>query len=407
MPSNLSKGITGRLYVLAFMAGTSVGLWYFLPYFILDLKGGLIEVGLISTVPTLVAAFVQLSVGSILDETKATKNLLVLGFLLSSVFAIPFLFASTALGVILMAMVTEIFNSITIIWGVANSIYMADLTPSKRRAGIMSGYSSSWYLGNIVGYFLAGCLAPIDWRTVFIVFAGVNLVAGLFLKYCLPEGPLHVKDTSYRTIIHALFNTRNVLMALKRLPTLIKESPKEFASFCLAMSIRSIGVSMVMPLTAFYLAEALHASKPMIAALTAVGAVARILTAPPMGWGADKWGRKNVFLIGLITMTVYPIIFVSAQDVNVLYPAYVMMGVGWACNQATYLAWQMELVPRQKGRFIGLLNFMNNLSWGIGPLMGGLIGEYAGLWWGVGAATLAELVGFWLLKKVPEKASDG
>jgi MFS family permease len=164
---------------------------------------------------------------------------------------------------------------------------------------------------------------------------------------------------------------------------------------------------MVMPLTAFYLAEALHASKPMIATLTAVGAVARILTAPPMGWVADKWGRKNVFLIGLITMMVYPIIFVSAQDVTVLYLSYVMMGVGWACNQATYLAWQMELVPQEKGRFIGLLNFMNNLSWGIGPLMGGLIGEYAGLWWGVGAATLAELVGFLLLKKVPEKASDG
>jgi MFS family permease len=407
MPSNLSKGITGRLYVLAFMAGTSVGLWYFLPYFILDLKGGLIEVGLISTVPTLVAALVQLSVGHILDETKATKNLLVLGFILSSIFAFPLLFASTALAVILMAMVTEIFNSITIIWGVANSIYMADLTPSKRRAGIMSGYSSSWYLGNIVGYVLAGCLAPIDWRTVFIVFAGVNLVAGLFLKYCLPEGSLLVKDISYRTIIHALFKTRNLIMALKKLPTLIKESPKAFASFCLAVSIRSIGVSMVMPLTAYYLAEALHASKPMIAALTAVGAVARILTAPPMGWVADKWGRKNVFLIGLIMMTAYPIIFVSAQDVTVLYLSYVMMGVGWACNQATYLAWQMELVPQQKGRFIGLLNFMNNLSWGIGPLMGGLIGEYAGLWWGVGAATLAELVGFWLLTKVPEKASDG
>jgi len=369
MPSNRSKGITGRLYVLAFMAGTSVGLWYFLPYFILDLQGGLIEVGLISTVPTLVAALVQLSVGRILDETKATKNLLVLGFILSAVFAIPFLFASTALVVILMAMVTEIFNSITIVWGVANSIYMADLTPSKRRAGIMSGYSSSWYLGNIVGYFLAGCLAPIDWRTVFIVFAGVNLVAGLFLKYCLPEGPFHVKDTSYRTIINALFNISNVLTALKRLPTLIKESPKAFASFCLAVSIRSIGVSMVMPLTAYYLAEALHASKPMIAALTAVGAVARILTAPPMGWVADKWGRKNVFLIGLISMTVYPIIFVSAQDVTVLYPSYIMMGLGWACNQATYLAWQMELVPQQKGRFIGLLNFMNNLSWGIGPLI--------------------------------------
>ena len=149
MASQLSKGLTGRLYVLAFLAGTSVGLWYFLPYFILDLQGGLIEVGLISTVPTLVAALVQLSVGRILEEMKATKTLLVLGFIFSAVFALPLLFASTAVMVILMAMVTEVFNSITIIWGVANSIYIAELTPSKRRAGIMSGYSACWYLGNI------------------------------------------------------------------------------------------------------------------------------------------------------------------------------------------------------------------------------------------------------------------
>ena len=80
----LSIRIIIRLCIVAFLAGTTVGIWYFLPYFILDLKGGFIEVGLASTVPGLIAAFVQLSVGMILDKTEVSQDILVLGFTLSA-----------------------------------------------------------------------------------------------------------------------------------------------------------------------------------------------------------------------------------------------------------------------------------------------------------------------------------
>lgn len=403
--SKLSKGIMTRLYVLAFLAGTAVGIWYFLPYFIIDLQGGIIEVGLVSAVPTLASAFIQLSVGTVVDETKAPKKLLVMGFILSSCVATFFLAASTAWTVILVATVTEIFNAITITWGVANSIYITELTPARNRARIMSGYSSAWYLGNIVGSVLAGLIAPSSWGAVFLVFAGMNLAAGIFMMRCLPDVPFSAETPRYRRITCSLFDARKFLAVARKVPTLIRGAPPEFAAFCLALSIRSVGVSMVMPLTSFYLADVLHASKSVIAALTSVGTAARIVPGPLIGWIADKWGRKKVFITGLILMTIYPLIYIAARDVHVLYPAAVMMGVGWACTQATFLAWQMELVPRQRGMFTGLLSFVNTLSWAVGPLMGGFIGEFAGLWWGVGAATLAELLGLSILIRVPERAT--
>lgn len=392
-----------RLNVLAFIAGTSVGIWYFLPYLILDLKGGLIEVGLISTFPGLVAAITQLSLGTFIEETKITKDLLVLGFILSSLFAIPFLFASTSLIAILIATLIGPFNSITIIWGVANSLYMAELTPAKSRARIMSIYSTLWYLGNILGSYLAGYLAPISWSIVFIIFSGVNLMAGLFLKYYLPEVKLDVKVLNYWEIVSHIFNVRKFFKAFKNLPSLIKKSPKEYFYFCLALPIRSIGVSLVMPIIAYYLAKILQASKLVIATLTSFGTLARIVPSPLMGWIADRWGRKKVFSLGFILMMIYPLFFISVRDVNLLYPAYLMMGIGWACSQATYLAWLIELVPYQRGLFIGLLSFLNNLSWAIGPSIGGFFGEYVGIWWGVGAAILIEFIGFLLLMKVPER----
>ncbi len=394
-----------RLYVLAFLAGTAVGIWYFLPYFIIDLQGGIIAVGLVSAAPTLASALVQLSVGTVLDATRAPKTLLVMGFFLSSGCATLFLAASTAWAVILVATVTEVFNAITITWGVANSIYITELTPAQSRARIMAGYSSAWYGGNIVGSMLAGVLAPRSWGAVFLVFAGMNLAAGIFMKYGLPDAPVNAEPPRYWQITRALFDARNLLAVARRVPTLLRGAPPAFAAFCLALSIRSVGVSMVTPLTAFYLADVLHASKPVIAAVTSVGTAARIVPGPLIGWIADRWGRKKVFLTGLILMTLYPLLYISAKDVHLLYPAAVLMGVGWSCTQATFLAWQMELVPRQRGTFTGLLSFVNTLSWAIGPLMGGVLGEYAGLWWGVGVATLAELLGLFILIRVPEKAA--
>lgn len=65
----------------------------------------------------------------------------------------------------------------------------------------------------------------------------------------------------------------------------------------------------------------------------------------------------------------------------------------------------MELIPPPQGMFMGLLNFLNNLAWAIGPSIGGALGEYAGIWWGIGFAVFAELIGFILLIRVPERAS--
>ena len=65
--NHISQPPTVRLWVLAFLAGINVGIWYFLPFYIVDLGGNTIDVGLISTIPSFVAAFIQLSVGEMLE----------------------------------------------------------------------------------------------------------------------------------------------------------------------------------------------------------------------------------------------------------------------------------------------------------------------------------------------------
>ncbi len=399
--NHLLPPTTFRLCLLAFLAGINVGIWYFLPYYILDLGGNAVDVGLISTIPSFVAAFIQLSLGEILDDKLGnTKQLLEMGFLFTAIFALPFLAVTNRYLVIVCAAVLETFNSITIIWGVANSMYMVHLTSERRRARIMSVYSASWFLGNIMGSYVAGFLALINWRFVFIVFIGVSLSAGGFLKYFLPGDTL--KPPRYQQLIRNMLTMNRVIDALKQIPAVLRRSSKAFTSFTVGLSIRSIGISMVTPLISIYLAVVLQASKPLIATLTSINSGARIVFSPFAGWMADLIGRKKVFLFGLGVMIMYPVLIVLTSDAHLLYPSYLLMGLGWSCNQATYLAWQITLLPSQQSRAMGILNFLNYLSWAIGPTLGGVLGENIGIFPSVITAVIIEIIGLSLLIRVPE-----
>ncbi|MCW4039427.1 MAG: MFS transporter [Candidatus Bathyarchaeota archaeon] len=403
--NHISQPPTVRLWVLAFLAGINVGIWYFLPFYIVDLGGNTIDVGLISTIPSFVAAFIQLSVGEMLDDKLGTaKQLLELGFLFTAIFTLPLLIVSNRYLVIICAAVLETFNSITIIWGVANSMYMVHLTSEHRRARIMSVYSASWFLGNILGSYLAGFLALINWTFVFVVFIGISLSAGGFLKYFLPRDTLN--QPRYKQILQNLFTTHRVIDACKQIPAVLRQSSKAFTTFTVGLSIRSIGISMVTPLTSIYLAVVLQASKPLIATLTSINSGSRIVLSPVAGWMADLIGRKKVFLFGLVVMIIYPVLIVLTPDAHLLYPSYLLMGLGWACNQATYLAWQMTLLPSQPGKAMGILNFLNYLSWALGPTLGGILGEYMGIFLGVLAAIIIETIGLSLLIRVPETSAN-
>lgn len=398
---HLLQPATFRLWLLAFLAGINVGIWYFLPYYILDLGGNAIDVGLISTMPSFVAAFIQLSLGEILnDKLGNTKQLLEMGFLFTAIFALPFLIVTNRYLVIVCATVLETFNSITIIWGVANSMYMVHLTSERRRARIMSVYSASWFLGNILGSYIAGFLALINWSFVFIVFIGVSLSAGGFLKYFLPSDTLN--PPRYKQLIRNMFAMNRVIDALKQIPAVLRRSSKAFTSFTVGLSIRSIGISMVTPLTSIYLAVVLQASKPLIATLTSMNSGARIVFSPFAGWMADLIGRKKVFLFGLGVMIVYPVLIVLTPDAHLLYPSYLLMGLGWSCNQATYLAWQITLLPSQQSKAMGILNCLNYLSWAIGPTLGGILGENIGIFPSVITAVIIEIIGLSVLIRVPE-----
>jgi MFS family permease len=66
----------------------------------------------------------------------------------------------------------------------------------------------------------------------------------------------------------------------------------------------------------------------------------------------------------------------------------------------------MTLLPSQQSKAMGILNFLNYLSWAIGPTLGGILGENIGIVPSVITAVIIEIIGLSLLIRVPETSAS-
>jgi MFS family permease len=81
-----------------------------------------------------------------------------------------------------------------------------------------------------------------------------------------------------------------------------------------------------------------------------------------------------------------------------------LSGLYWAFINSAWFAWQMNLIPAKRGVYAGYLGFVNGISWAVGPLLGGLLGDYFSLQVNAVISSLIVFAGLVILHGVPEKA---
>ncbi|MEU8379913.1 MFS transporter [Streptosporangium sp. NPDC048865] len=124
---------------------------------------------------------------------------------------------------------------------------------------------------------------------------------------------------------------------------------------------------------------------------------------------ADVFGRRRVFLIGLVVFTAASFAAGVATDGGVLIATRAVQGVGAAFLTPTALALLTSTFPdtRERATAVGLWSAVGALALALGPLTGGLISER---WhWGwiylinvpIGAVTLG--LGLWAIRTVPRE----
>jgi EmrB/QacA subfamily drug resistance transporter len=97
---------------------------------------------------------------------------------------------------------------------------------------------------------------------------------------------------------------------------------------------------------------------------------------------ADAYGRRRIFVIGIVVFTVASLLCGLADSSEMLIGARVLQGAGAALmNPATLSIIAATFPPRERGTAIGIWAGTSALALAIGPLVGGLITEHLDWSW--------------------------
>jgi DHA1 family tetracycline resistance protein-like MFS transporter len=136
--------------------------------------------------------------------------------------------------------------------------------------------------------------------------------------------------------------------------------------------------------------------------LATVFAVMQFLFGPVIGNLSDRFGRRPVLLISLVVMAADYIIMAIAGSIWLLLIGRVIGGIT-AATQSTASAYMADISePGKKAQNFGLVGAAFGLGFVIGPLMGGLLGEWgtrAPFWAAAALAGANAVLGWFVLRE--------
>ena len=100
----------------------------------------------------------------------------------------------------------------------------------------------------------------------------------------------------------------------------------------------------------------------------------------PLGWLADRVGRRNVMLLGLVLASAGSWLVVATPAYSVITAGTFFVGLGWSCvNIAATALYADTTNPAERGRVIGANDTFTAAAAISMPLVGGVVVEYLGL----------------------------
>src|SRR5829696_9204415 len=97
---------------------------------------------------------------------------------------------------------------------------------------------------------------------------------------------------------------------------------------------------------------------------------------------ADAYGRRLVFVVGIVVFTLASLACGLAESGEMLIGARIVQGAGAALmNPATLSIISATFPPHQRGTAIGIWAGVSAMALAIGPLVGGLLTEHASWHW--------------------------
>lgn len=145
-----------------------------------------------------------------------------------------------------------------------------------------------------------------------------------------------------------------------------------------AIALDAVGLGLIFPILPRLLQDVTHLATvaPYIGIMTALYAAMQFLFAPVLGALSDSLGRRPVLLLSLAGAAVNYVLMACAPRLWMLLLGRAVAGLTSA-NVSVAMAYITDISPPDKrARRFGLFNAMFGIGFIIGPVLGGLLGDY-------------------------------
>ncbi len=158
-----------------------------------------------------------------------------------------------------------------------------------------------------------------------------------------------------------------------------RDAQRVFSVLFISVFSAMLGLGIIVPLLPFY-AESLGASGIWIGIIFSGFAVSRVVFMPIVGNLSDRRGRKAFIVAGLLIYTLLSLAYIAAGSVYTLTGVRMLHGFASAMVVPIAMAYVADLSPRgQEGKYMGTFMISLFLGMGLGPFLGGIIQDIAGM----------------------------
>lgn len=184
--------------------------------------------------------------------------------------------------------------------------------------------------------------------------------------------------------------------------TLQRYSPK-FLVLVGSSFIDALGSTMAFPFFSLYITYKFNVGMTEAGVLLGLFSIAGFVGGMIGGALTDRFGRRGIVLFGLIFSALSSIAFGVINEYAVFYVLAVVVGLLSDVAGPAYQAMVADILPEeQRTEGYGILRVTRNLSWVIGPMIGGFLITYSYLYVFIADAIASLIVAGIFFKMMPE-----
>lgn len=188
-----------------------------------------------------------------------------------------------------------------------------------------------------------------------------------------------------------------------RINKIYHEFPRLFWVVVGVSFIDRVGGTLLFPFFALYITQKFNVGMTEAGVLLGISSLFGLVGGTIGGALTDKLGRKQLILFGLVFSAVSTLSFGLVNEIRVLYPLMVVVGLLSSVAHPAHDAMIADILPeKQRQEGFGVLRVVGNLAWIIGPTIGGFLANFDFFYLFVVDSVVSCVVAAIIFRAIPE-----